>query len=131
MQFTPAALQRIAAGMRAELARLPDTSSVQRLLEPYAIVLARKDGSLNLHIGHRERWVDLDESRPFAQAFGVPAEDLEPEGKIIYIDSRLAGHVRINTMRYTWREELLPLPPTVHPAQQLTFFGADPYQRGA
>jgi len=138
MQLNPAALARIAQDMRRELTRQPDGTNVQRLLEPYAVVLARKDGSLALHIGRRSGWVDLDEVAPFAEAFAVPLEDREPAGKPVYIDSRVAGHVRINTLVFTWREELLPQPAgpaaagTRVQVRQLTIFGpADAYSQGA
>lgn len=131
MKLTPGFIAQTATGMRAELSRLPDDTTVQRILEPYAVVLARKGDSLALHVGRRSGYVDLDEVAPFAQAFGVPLEDREPAAGRVFIDSRVGGHVRINCLTFTWREELHPLPATVHPAKQLTFFGAEPYTQGA
>jgi len=132
MKLTPGFIASTASGMRAELARQPEGAAVQRRLNPYIIVLARKDASLALSIGRESGYVDLDEVAPFASAFGVPLEDREPQGKSILVDSRYAGHMRISALTFTWREELLPLPATIHPAKQLSFFEEpDAYTQGA
>lgn len=120
----PDQLRTIANAMKAEVAGA--NTSAQRLLEPYCLVLFNRNGSLRLHVGHRDRWPDAEETKPFAEAFGVPAEDMEPRGESCFIDSRVSGHIRINTMKYTWTEEL-PAPLHVG-GQQLYMFGsAEPF----
>lgn len=116
----------IAAQMKADIAALPAaTGKAERRIGDYHLLLLSRDGSLRLHVGLIGRWPTLEETAPFARAFGVPEEDMDPTAQTQWLESRYSGKVRANTMRYAWREQLVPVPP---PARPGVVFGAGPVQ---
>ncbi len=106
MRIDPTTLRSIATDMKAELATRDGDGRVQRILQPYALILCGRNGSLRLYVGDLNYWLLPEETLPIAEAFGVPLEDQEPAATITQMKTRTGTLTSIKTMRYAWAEDL-------------------------